>query len=495
MKIALIIPKNGSENQKSFYDYSFFSKFLFSKRYFSYLLAIPTLAAVTPPGHEVRVFDENIEEIDYGWGADLAGISVRTMFANRAYDISGRFRQKGVKTVLGGIHPSMCTEEALTHCDAVVIGEAEEVWGAVLHDAAKGALKRTYEAGRKIDPKACPNPARLVLSKDKYFSDIIQTTKGYPFHCEFCSVYAYDGKTIRSKTVGQVVSEILELGSRDARYKKRSIFFADDNIISDKKFARELFSALKDYKLNWSCQASINIAQDDGILRLMKESGCGAVLIGFESMSEENLSRMDKKTNMRLGYMEAIKKIQSYGIMVHGSFILGYDFDTTSTFDELADFIDESGLLMPLINILTPFPGTKLFTRFNDEGRIMHKDWSRYDAKTVVFTPARMTAEELQKGYKRTIKRIYSFDAILEKLNRYWDVDFWKHSNEVDPVKLKYRFLFAVRLSTMLFSLNLDRTRFILKILPKVFDGRVRVSTILTLMAYNDYAYTEASPA
>lgn len=199
---------------------------------------------------------------------------------------------------------------------------------------------------------------------------------------------------------------------------------------------------------------------------------------------------MDKKVNMRLSYIDAIKKIQSYGILIHGSFILGYDFDTESTFDELADFIEESGLLMPLINILTPFPGTKLFSRFEEEGRIVHKDWSKYDAKTVVFSPICMTAEELLKGYKNVIKRVYSFDSILKKLNFYWDIDFWKHSNEIDPIKFKYRLLFAARLVTLLFSSNLARTKLIFRILPRLFDRRVRVSTILTLMAYNDYAYT-----
>ncbi|MCK7472376.1 MAG: cobalamin-dependent protein [Desulfomicrobium escambiense] len=138
MKIALIIPRNKSEDGRSFYDYSFISRFLFTNKYFSYLLAIPTIASLTPPGHEVRVFDENIGTIDYDWGADLAGISVRTMFANRAYAISEEFRKRGVRTVLGGIHPSMCTEEALQHCDAVVIGEAEYVWPALLDDAEKG---------------------------------------------------------------------------------------------------------------------------------------------------------------------------------------------------------------------------------------------------------------------------------------------------------------------------------------------------------------------
>ena len=490
MKIALVIPKNSSEREKSFYDYKFFSRFLLSKRYFSYLLAVPTLVSLTPPEHEIRVFDENIEDIDYDWNADLAGISVRTMFAKRAYSIAESFRHRGVKTVLGGIHPSMCTEEALQYSDAVVVGEAEDVWHILLQDAQNGGLKKIYRADKKADLTVSPVPVRLPLSKDGYFSDIVQTTKGCPFHCEFCSVYAFDGQRIRNKTIDQVIKEIRDISGSSAGYKKKSIFFADDNIIANRKFARELFLALKPYNLNWSCQASINIAREDELLGLMKESGCGAILVGLESVSKKNLSRMDKGVNQKHDYIEAIKKIQSCGILVHGSFILGYDFDSESSFDELTGFIDETRLLMPLINVLTPFPGTKLFKRLEEEGRIIHKNWSKYDAKNVVFTPSLMTPEELLAGHKKVIRDVYSFDSIYKKLRHYWDIDFWRHSNETDPIRFKYRLLFAFRLCTLLFSLNLKRSGFILRILPKVFSKRVRISTILTLMAYNDYAYT-----
>jgi radical SAM superfamily enzyme YgiQ (UPF0313 family) len=491
MKIALIIPQNGISGEKSFYDYKFFSRFLLSKKYFSYLLAIPTLASLTPPEHEVRVFDENIEEIDYDWGADLVGISVRTMFADRAYGIAERFRKRGVKVVLGGIHPSMCPEEALAHCDTVVVGEAESVWRKLLEDAEGSKLERTYRAETLADLTAWPAPARAALSKDKYFSDIVQTTKGCPFHCEFCSVYSFDGQKIRNKTVDQVVKEIVEISGATAKYKRKSIFFADDNIIANKAFARKLFIALKPYNLNWSCQASINIAEEDELLRLMKACGCGAVLIGFESISKENLSRMDKGVNLKHDYLESIKRVQSHGILVHGSFILGYDFDTRDSFDELIDFIRESKLLMPLINILTPFPGTKLFDRLQKEGRILHKEWNRYDGKNVVFKPLGMTPDELSDGYKRVIKEIYSFGSIKEKLNYYWDIDFWKHSNEIDPIRFKYRVLFSLRLLSFLAVPGIGRRGFILKMLPKIlFDRKVRVSTLLTLMAYNDYAYS-----
>lgn len=491
MKIALIIPMNSTDAGKSFYDYKFYSTFLLSKKYVSYLLAIPTLAALTPSHHEIRVFDENIEKIDYSWDADLVGISVRTMFAQRAYAISDTYRRNGVKTVLGGIHVSMCPDEAMAHCDAVAVGEAEHTWHTILKDAENGRLKKIYKSESHCNIKESPVPNRSPLSKSKYLSDIVQTTKGCPFHCEFCSVYAYDGQRIRNKTIDQVIKEINDINSTGSKYKaKNAIFFADDNIIANKKFSRELFLALKPHNINWMCQASINISEEEDLLRLMKESGCGAIFIGFESISEQNLAKMDKGINKRYNYIEAINKIQSHGILVHSSFIVGYDFDTPESFDELIRFIDETHLLMPLFNILTPFPGTELFKRFEQEGRLLHKDWHKFDTKHVVFSPTNMTPEELLKGYNKLVKSVYSFSSIHKKLKYYWDVDFWKVANELNPVKFKYRLIFAIRLATLLISGKFDRSKFIIKILPKLFDKRVRVSTILTLMAYNDFADT-----
>jgi radical SAM superfamily enzyme YgiQ (UPF0313 family) len=383
----------------------------------------------------------------------------------------------------------MCPEEALQHCDSVVIGEAEDIWTALLKDAEEGNLKRIYKAGSYTDLSTAPDTTRGCLSKNTYLQDIVQSTKGCPFHCEFCSVYAFDGQKIRHKTIEQVIAEIDDINGTGSRYKKKNaIFFADDNIIANKKFARELFEALKPHNINWSCQASINISQEEELLGLMRDSGCGAILIGFESISRENLKAMHKEINQRYNYKEAIEKIQSYGILVHSAFIVGYDFDSEKVFDELIDFIRETNLLMPLINILTPFPGTELFKRLEEEGRILHKDWSRYDAKHVVFKHASLSSGEISEGYRRIVRDVYSFDSIWRKLNHYWASDFWKRSNELDPVKFSWRLIFALRLCTMLFSRRADRSKFILKILPKVFSRRVRISTILTLMAYNDFA-------
>ena len=489
MRIALVIPRNSTADGKSFYDFAFCSQFLLSRRYLSYILAIPTLLATTPDTHETRIFDENIEDIDYDWHADLVGITVRTMFAPRAYVVSEIYRKRGVRTVLGGIHPSMCPEESLEHCDTIVCGEAETLWPEVLKDAENGRLKRVYKADTPADLEACPMPDRSSLSKDRYFSHMIQTTRGCPFTCEFCSVHAFNGQNIRSKTVDQVVQEIVDINRGHAKYKeKQAIFFVDDNIVACKPFARELFQALKPYRINWMCQAPISISRENDILKLMKDSGCGAIFIGMESVSKENLASMHKKLNMRYDFSEAVKNIQSHGILVHGSFIVGYDHESQSTFQELIDFIQESNLLMPLINILTPFPGTKLFARLEEEGRLFHKDWNLYDTKHVVFMPASMPPEELQEGYRKIVRTVYSYESILKKLHHYWDIDFWRCANEEDPVKFTYRLLFAVRLCSLLFSFKLKRSSFILKILPEIFRKRVRISAILTLMAHNDFA-------
>ena len=489
MKIALIIPKNGLENEKSFYDYSFHASFLMSRKYISYLLAIPTLTSLTPDKHDIVVIDENIEDIDYSMNVDLVGISVRTMFAKRAYHISEKFREKGVKTVLGGIHPSMCPDEAAFHCHTVVVGEAEDVWGTLLDDAQNGQLKPLYKADGHIDLKKAPIPDRSNLSRNMYLSDILQTSKGCPFHCEFCSVHAFDGQKIRTKTVEQVINEINIIKQSSDKFKKKNaIFFADDNILSKKSYTIELIDAIKSLNINWMCQASINISKEDDLLQKMSDSGCGAIFIGFESISEKNLSSMDKAINRKFDYRKAIDKIQSYGILVHSSFIVGYENDTLESFDALIHFIEETKMLMPLINILTPFPGTQLFARFEKEGRILTKDWQLYDTKHVVFQPENITIEELSEGYKKIVKRVYSFDAILSKMKYYWKIDFWKKQNREDPVQFKYRLLFAIRLMSLLISPKVRRSVFIIKILPYVFQKRVRISTILALLGYNDFA-------
>lgn len=491
MRIALIVPKSAAGGDRSFYDYAFYSRFLLSKKYISCLLGIPTLAALTPKEHDLRVFDENLDDIDYDWPADLVGISVMTMFAPRAYEICAAYRAKGVRTVLGGIHPSMLPEEALQHCDSVVIGEAEKLWSVILEDTRTDRLKRVYQADGPVDLADSPMPDRTPLVRDRYFTENVQTTKGCPFSCEFCSVHAFDGQRIRHKAVEQVLQEISQTQAPPSRYKqKKAVFFADDNFIADIGYARSLVEALKPLQINWMCQASVNIAQQEDLLREMRQSGCGAIFMGFESISSETLGQMHKAINTKHDYPQVLDAIQSHGMLVQASFILGYDSDTTETFDQLTDFVRQHRLFAPVFNLLTPFPGTKLFQRLEAQGRILHRNWDQYDTRHVVFTPAQMSPEELLDGYRRVVRDVYSFESIWERLRHYWQINFWKEHNRLDAVKLKYRLLFALRLCTLLASHNMERSRFITRMLPRVFDPRVRVSSILALMAYNDFAYS-----
>lgn len=490
MKLTLITPQQGTGNEKNIYDYRYVSKFIFSNAYSGYLLAIPTLAALTPPDIEISVIDENIEPIDFDTHTDLVGISVRTMFAKRAYQIASKFRERGVKVVLGGIHTSMVPEEASLYADAVVIGEAENVWHELLNDFKNNNLKRVYKSDTHPDLAHFPMPNRSLLKNDRYLLHIVQTTKGCPFFCEFCSVHAFDGTKIRHRSMEQVIKDIKETQIDRIRERKKAIFFADDNIVADRKYAKTFFKELLPLKIGWSCQASLNVAKDDEILKLMAESGCGGILIGFESIAEDNLRQMNKKINLTQDFSKAIQNIHSHGIAVQGSFIVGHDNDTQETFQRLADFINKSNVIFALISILTPFPGTGLFKRMEEEGRLIHKDWEKYDSKTVVFKPKNMTPLELKKGFIHVYREVYSFKSIYKKLTFFWEKDFWKDQNKRYPIKFKYRILFALRLLTYLPTFDFERIKFILKILTWVFDKRIRLTTIITLMAYNDYAYS-----
>lgn len=490
MRLTLITPRQGTSDEKNIYDYRYVARFIFSKAYSGYLLAIPTLAALTPPDVDVTVVDENVEPIDFDAPADLVGISVRTMFAKRAYEIASQFRARGVKVVLGGIHASMLPEEACRHADSVVIGEAEGIWGELLEDFRNGRLKPIYRSPGHPNLAECPMPDRRLLKNDRYLLHIVQTTKGCPFFCDFCSVHAFDGTRIRHRSLEQVMNDIRETQRDGILERKKAIFFADDNLVADRRYAKTFLEELAPLDVSWSCQASLNVARNDEILDLMAKSGCGGILIGFESITPDTLRQMNKKINLRQDFSEAIGKIHSHGILVQGAFIVGHDNDTQETFRGLAEFINGNNVLFALISILTPFPGTGLFDRMEKEGRLLHKDWDRYDSKTVVFQPRNMTPAELKKGFAYVWREVYSFASIYRKLKYFWEKDFWREQNRRNPIKAKYRALFAARLMTYLLTRDLERIKFIFRILPWVFDRRVRISTIITLMAYNDFAYS-----
>ncbi len=386
---------------------------IWSRLYFKFpYLSTAVIGALTPPVHEVSIADENLSPLDFSDKPDLVAITVLTPLAPRAYQIADEYRRKGVKVVLGGFHPTWLPEEALSHADAVVIGEAEGVWGGLLKDAEAGSLKKTYKSDTRPEASVLPAARRELLDgKGYFFTNILQTTRGCPFDCKFCSVTAFYGGTYRFRPVADIEKEIQGF-TKGAGF----VLFVDDNIVGNPAYAKRLFSMLKDYKKKWMSQASTTITKDPELLKLASESGCHGLFMGFESLTQENLDMMGKKMNAIEKYKDVISKLHDHGIGVHGSFILGYDHDDASVFDRLLDFTRNVRLDAAFMPVLTPFPGTEIHKQLESEGRIINRDWSLYDMEHVVFRPKKMTPEELQEGHDRTNREFYSASNILRRI-------------------------------------------------------------------------------
>lgn len=400
MKISIIIPR--------WPEGSIWSHMVFR---FPYLSAT-TLAALTPPHVDVSIQDENVGDISFDRDIDLAAISIMTPLAPRGYEIADRFRQQGTKVVLGGFHATWMPEEAAGHADAVVQGEAEAVWQSVVEDALHNRLMERYRAETLSDLAGLPHARRDLLKKDGYFFiNTIQTTRGCPFDCDFCSVTAYYGRTYRLRPIEDIERE-LEGISGGANF----LFIVDDNITGNRAYAKRLFEMLKAKPFKWLSQTSITLAEDEELLRLAAESGCYGMFIGFETLTQEGLDKLNKRFNRAEKYAELIRRIHDNGIGIQGSFIFGYDWDTKDSFDLVCDFAEKTRLDSTLFTILTPYPGTRVFTRMKEEGRILTFDWSRYDMAHAVFRPANMSPEELEEGYLKANRRFYSVGSMFRRL-------------------------------------------------------------------------------
>ena len=363
-------------------------------------LAIAALLSLMPKDVEVEFFDERIESLPKHFNTDLVAISVETFTARRAYQIATKVRNIGIPVVLGGIHPTAMPHEALNYCDAVVIGEAEGIWQEVVEDVRRRSLKEIYALEEKPSLKNIQFDRELF--KDKKYTPIIpiQFGRGCKNSCEFCSVHAFFGKGIRYRPIEEVVSEIKEIGAKN-------IFFVDDNIFINEEVTQRLLEALIPLNIKWTGQASIDIIKNPKLLSLMQKSGCISLIIGFETMDKRNLKLMGKGVNLLSDYESAIQTLSDYGIMIYGTFIIGYDFDNKNTFNTIYDFAMKNNLMLANFNPLIPMPGTKLYNRFDLEGRLIYEKWwldARYKYGDTVYRPKGMSPEELAKGcYKLRI--------------------------------------------------------------------------------------------
>jgi len=372
-------------------------------------MALPVLAALTPPDVEVQLIDEAVEDVDLGLEADMVGISSMTATACRGYALADHFRSRGIPVVMGGIHPSILPEEALEHCDSLVIGEAETLWARVLEDAGRGRMERIYQNSSSFSLDGLPPPRWELLNAKRYFIPrTVQVSRGCAIACSFCSVSSFFGRAHRSRSLPQVLEEIKTL-------PRKLLIFVDDNLVGDPGFAKELFAAMVPMKKRWIAQSSISIAEDPELLDLAARSGCIGLLIGFESLSPEVLRSIGKRVNLRRRYDDAVRRIHERGIHIQASFIFGFDGDTPEGIRSTVQFVKENRLTGANYCHLTPFPGTKLYADLEREGRILHRDWSRYDRQNVVFQPRQFTPAELQQLIFWAYEQTYNVRSIWQR--------------------------------------------------------------------------------
>jgi radical SAM superfamily enzyme YgiQ (UPF0313 family) len=384
---------------------------------------LPLLAALTPPEHSMKIIDEAFVPDDCSEEVDLVGITVMTDLAARAYQIGDTYRRRGIKVVMGGIHATVLPEEALRHADAVVVGEAEEVWPKLLSDAASGKMKRLYCANQPTNLDGMPLPRRDLYPKPlhKGYSPLtfgIETARGCPNDCEFCSIGSVMGRQYRARPVSEVLAEIESIDWSN-------LFFVDDNLALNRATAKKLFEEMAPLGRRWAGQGPVSLAEDLELLKLMRRSGCVGLLIGFESVQKGMQQRLKKTRNLKIDFSEAMRRFHGEGIGVMGAFIFGFDNEDKDVFDRTFEFMMKSRLDGIEIRILTPFPGTRLYKRLLDEGRLFATDWwlRGYPPDTLLFQPKGMSAEELVEGFNRLNRQIYTYGSIAR---RFFGMNPWK---------------------------------------------------------------------
>ena len=375
-------------------------------------LSLAALAAVTPEPWQVAFHDDAIRPAPLDSDADLIALTAMTAQVTRAYELADAFRARGKTVVMGGFHASNLPDEALAHVDSVVVGEGELIWPRLLADYQAGGLQRLYRADGLIDTACIPTARREIYKgSGHFFTNTIQTTRGCPFDCEFCSVTAFYGRKYRKRPLDQVLAELQQL-----RAVNSFAFFVDDNIVADRRYALELFAGMRGMGLKWLSHAPIDFAEDRELLAAAGESGCVGMFVGFESLNQDSLAAMGKVTNRAASYREYADLFRDHGIGILGSFVMGCDGDTPAVFEETLRFCEDARLEAAIFPILTPYPGTRIRQRLEAEGRIISSNWRDYDMEHVVFQPKGMSVTELQNGYDQICRSFYSFGSIYRRI-------------------------------------------------------------------------------
>ncbi len=374
-------------------------------------LTLTTLASLVPKelNADMRIIDEGVEECDYdSLNPDLVCLTGITGHILRSYEIADSFRKRGIKVIMGGVHTTLMPEEAQQHADSVVVGHAYRTFPQALMDWQGGRLKQYYKDN---DPcfEGIPIPRRDLLKKNGYITiNTTQAVFGCPCNCEFC-VISVTRSGYHHRPIPEVIEEIKALRSR-------LVFFLDPSPIEDKDYSKELYRQMIPLKINWMGLSTSKIIDDGELLSLAHKSGCAGLLIGFESVSEKSLKRMNKSFNSLEKHYRLIKELHKRNIAIMGCFVFGSDEDDTTVFKDTADFCLKTGIDLPRFTVYTPFPTTALFNRLKEEERIVTTDWSKYNCQNVVFRPKKMSVDELEAGLEYAWKECYRVKNIMKRL-------------------------------------------------------------------------------
>ncbi len=375
-------------------------------------LGLMIVAALTPEHHNVSIIDESAEPTDPTIEPDLVGVTAMTAAAPRAYEVADGFRARGIPVVMGGMHASALPDEALEHVDAVVIGEAEGLWQQLLADFDAGGMRPVYRHTSFPPASSIPPARRDLIDTRRYIAKyVLQATRGCPFACSFCTVSTFFGRTLRTRPLDDIIAEA-------SRFKGGPVSLIDDNIMGHPAFARELFARWSEVGKSFWSQASTTMLNAPELITQAANAGCKALFVGFESISSAQLAKVGKRFNVVEKYEELIKRLHDVGIAVAGSFMFGLDGDDEDTFERTAEFAERAQIDVGQFSILTPLPGTRLQRELEDAGRIVERDWSRYDGTHCTFRPVGMTAEKLEAGLHWVYERCYSWSSIMRRVGR-----------------------------------------------------------------------------
>ena len=370
-------------------------------------LGCATLAGYLSGDDEAVIADEHVETLDLNDRPDLVALQVYVTSAKRAYAIADHYRRKGVYVVLGGLHVTDLPQEAARHADTIFCGPGEDTWPQFLADFRSGHPQPVYRS-RCRDLTGMPPVRRDLIRRELYLvPNSLVVSRGCPHHCDFCYKDAFyaGGKSFYTRTVDQALEEIASLPGRH-------LFFLDDHLFGHERFARDLFSGMRGMGRVWQAAGTVRSVLNAPLLKAAVDCGLRSLFVGFETLRPENLLSQNKRHNLGEDYQRAVKALHDHGVMINGSFIFGLDEDGPEVFDRTVDWAVENGIETATFHILTPYPGTRLFQRWAQEGRILHTNWDRYDTRHVVFRPARLSPQELEAGYWRAYKKFYSWRAI-----------------------------------------------------------------------------------